>query len=154
MAVIEFMIAFNAGYAVLKNTIQNGKEIGGVLGSLANMVGAEEDLRARGERKKSSIWSKAFGKGADMMGEFQALQDLKRKRSELKSMEQLYADFTWDEYVAYESKMRVKRKEEAEEREKAIAKIVSYCTWGAACILSIVGFYCLYEFTNFLQDIK
>ena len=153
MAVTESMIAFNAGYAVLKSTIQNGREIGGVLGSLANMVGAEEDLRARGERKKSSIWSK-LGKSADMMEEFQALQDIKRKRAELKSMVQLYADFTWDEYVAYESKMRVQRKEEAEEREKAIAQIVSYCTWGAACILSIVGFYCLYEFTTFLQDIK
>tara|TARA_B100001173_G_scaffold122677_1_gene106621 strand:- start:1158 stop:1376 length:219 start_codon:yes stop_codon:yes gene_type:complete len=59
MAVIESMIAFNTGFAVLKKTIQNGREIGGVLGSLANMVGAEEDLRARGNRKKSSIWSKA-----------------------------------------------------------------------------------------------
>ena len=65
------------------------------------MVGAEEDLRARGNRKKSSICSKAFGTDADMMEEFQALQDIKRKRAELKSMIQLYADFTWDEYVAY-----------------------------------------------------
>ena len=154
MAVIESMIAFNAGFAVLKTTIQNGREIGGVLGSLANTVGAEEDLRARGNRKKSSIWSKAFGKSADMMEEFQALQDIKRKRAELKSMIQLYADFTWDEYVAYEAKMRIKRKEEAEEREKAIAQLVSYCTWGAATFLSIVGFYCLYEFTNFLRDLK
>ena len=45
MAVIESMIAFNAGFAVLKKTIQNGREIGSVLGSLTNMVGAEEDLR-------------------------------------------------------------------------------------------------------------
>ena len=94
MAVIGSMIAFNAGFAVLKSTIQNGREIGGVLGSLANMVGAEEDLRARGERKKSSIWSK-LGKSAYMMEEFQDLQDIKRKRAELKSMVQLYADFTW-----------------------------------------------------------
>ena len=123
MAVIGSMIASNAGFAVLKNTIQNGREIGGVLGSLANMVGAEEDLRARGNRKNSSIWSKVFGKDADMMEEFQALQDIKQKRAELKSMIQLYADFTWDEYVAYEAKMRVQRKEEAEEREKAIAQL-------------------------------
>ena len=153
MAVIESMIAFNAGFAVLKTTIQNGRQIGGVLGSLANIVVAEEDLRAGGNRKKSSIWSK-LGKSADMMEEFQALQDIKRKRAELKSMIQLYADFTWDEYVAYEAKMRVQRKEEVEEREKAIAQLVSYCTWGAATFLSLIGFYCLYEFTNFLQDLK
>ena len=103
MAVIVSMIAFNAGFAVLKTTIENGRKIGAVLGLLANMARAEQDLRARGNRKKSSIWSKAFGKDADMMEEFQALQDLKRNRAELKSMIQLYADFTWDEYVAYEA---------------------------------------------------
>ena len=50
--------------------------------------------------------------------------------------------------------MRVKRKEEAEEREKAIAQLVSYCTWGAALLLSLLGFYSLYQFTNFLQGLK
>ena len=97
MAVIESMIAFNAGFSVLKKTIQNGTEIDSVLSSLANMVEAEQDLRARGNSKKSSIWSKAFGKDADMMEEFQALQDIKRKRAEFKSMIQLYIDFTQDE---------------------------------------------------------
>jgi hypothetical protein len=153
MAVLESIMAFNAGYAVLKNTIQNGKEISGVLGSLANMIGAEEDLRAKGNRKKSSIWSKAFGKSADMMEEFQALQDIKRKRAELKSMIQLYADFTWDEYVAYEAKVRIQRKQEAEEREKAIARIVNYCTWAAAATLSLVGIYFLYSVTDFLKGL-
>ena len=43
LAVIESMIDFNAGFAVLKKTIENGREIGGVLGSLANMVGTDED---------------------------------------------------------------------------------------------------------------
>ena len=81
MAVIGSMIAFNAGFAVLKKTIENGREIGGVLGSLANMVGTDEDWRARCNRKKSSILSKAFGKDADMTEEFQALQDIKRKRA-------------------------------------------------------------------------
>ena len=88
------------------------------------------------------------------MEEFQALQDIKRKRAELKSIIMLDADFIWDEYVAYEAKMRIKRKEEAEEREKAIAQLVSYCTWGAALLLSLLGFYCLYEFTKFLQGLK
>ena len=57
------------------------------------MVAAEEDLRARGNLRKSSILSKAFGKDADMMEEFQALQVLKRNRAKLKSMVQLYDDF-------------------------------------------------------------
>ena len=54
----------------------------------------------------------------------------------------------------YTDKNAIYRKEEAKEQEKAIAQLVSYCTWGAATFLSLVGFYCLYEFTNFLQDLK
>ena len=70
------MIAFNAIFAVLKTTIKNGREEGEVLGSLANTVEAEEDLRVRGNRKKSSIWPKAFCKYTDMREEFEALQDI------------------------------------------------------------------------------
>ena len=154
MAVLESIMAFNAGYAVLKNTFQNGKEISNVLGSLANMVGAEEDLRAKGNRKKSSIWSKAFGKDADMFEEFQALEDIKAKRKEMESLCRLYSPpGTWDSFVAYEAKVRVQRKQEAEEREKAIARIVNYCTWAAAAALSLVGFYFLYQFTGFLKGL-
>ncbi len=65
-----------------------------------------------------------------MMEEFQTLQDIKRKRAQPKSMIQLYADFTWDEHVAYEAKMPVKCKEEAKERDKACQdgteKIIRY----------------------------
>lgn len=43
--------------------------------------------------------------------------------SELKHMIQLYADFTWDEHLAYEAETRVRFKEEAYEREKAAAKL-------------------------------
>ena len=41
----------------------------------------------------------------------------------LKHMIQLYADFTWDEHLAYEAETRVRFKEEAYEREKAAAKL-------------------------------
>ena len=65
------------------------------------MVAAEEDLRARGNLRKSSILSKAFGKDAGMMDELKALQVLIRNREKLKSMVQLYADFNWNQYVPY-----------------------------------------------------
>ena len=82
------------------------------------MVGAEEDLRARGNRRKSSILYKAFGKDAGMMDEFQALQVLKRNRAKLKSMVQLYADFNWNEYVADKAKMRVWQKRSPKNERK------------------------------------
>ena len=49
--------------------------------------------------------------------------------------------------------MRVKRKREAEERERMIARQLRYLTIGAASILSALGFYLLFAFTNFLKEL-
>jgi len=90
------------------------------------MLGAEEDLKARGNRKKKNIWMKVAGKSADDFGEFIALNSIKEQRKELESMVRLYASFSWDDFVAYEAKMRKKCKPEAEEREHAIARLVGF----------------------------
>tara|TARA_R100000654_G_scaffold7928_1_gene19045 strand:+ start:1055 stop:1408 length:354 start_codon:yes stop_codon:yes gene_type:complete len=117
------------------------------------MVGAEEDLRAKGTRKKNNFWNKFAGKDADDFEEFVSLHEIKQKRKELESMVRLYASFSWDDYVAFEAKMRVKRKKEAEEREKQIARNIRYITYGSASLLSALGFYLLYLFTDFLKEL-
>lgn len=129
------LAAFNAGFAVVKSTIMNGKDITTVLGSLANMVGAEEDLRARGNRKKNNLWTKLAGKSADDFSEFISLNEIKEQRKELESMVRLYANFSWDDFVAYEAKMRKQRKQEAEERERAVARLVGIAQWILAGLL-------------------
>tara|TARA_Y100001937_G_scaffold49739_1_gene69298 strand:- start:2757 stop:3212 length:456 start_codon:yes stop_codon:yes gene_type:complete len=144
---------FNAGFAVLKQTVMNGKDITEALGSLSNMVGAEEDLRAAGNRKKKSVWSKLAGKNSDDFEEFISLHQIKERRKELESMVRLYASFSWDDYLAFEGKMRRKRKREAEERQRMIARQMRYFTIGAAFVLSAVGFYLLFAFTNFLKEL-
>ena len=129
------LAAFNAGFAVIKQTVLNGKDITSALGSLSNMLSAEEDLKARGNRKKNNIWTKVAGKSADDFEEFIALNQIKENRKELESMVRLYASFSWDDFIAYEAKMRKKRKEEAEERERAIAKLVGTVQWSLAGLL-------------------
>jgi len=129
------LAAFNAGFAVLKQTVLNGKDISTALGSLSSMLGAEEDLKARGARKKKNIWTKVAGKSADDFEEFVALNEIKEQRKELESIVRLYANFSWDDFIAYEAKMRKKRKEEAEERERAIARMVGFAQWGVAGLL-------------------
>ena len=129
------LAAFNAGFAVIKQTVMHGKDITSALGSLSNMIGAEEDLRARGNRKKKNIWTKVAGKSADDFEEFISLNQIKEQRKELESIVRLYASFSWDDFIAYEAKMRKKRKEEAEEREKAVARLVGFAQWGVAGLL-------------------
>ena len=131
------LAAFNAGFAVIKQTVLNGKDITSALGSLSNMLGAEEELRARGNRKKKNIWMKLAGKSADDFEKFIAFNSIKEQHKQLESMVRLYASFSWDDFVAYEAKMRKKRKEEAEERERAIARLVGFSQW---CIAGLLVF--------------
>ena len=56
------LAAFNAGFAVIKQTVLNGKDITSALGSLSNMLGAEEDLKARGSQKPKLTSAPVTGK--------------------------------------------------------------------------------------------
>lgn len=91
-----------------------------------------------------------MGKSADDFDEFLALEQIAEKRKELESMCRLYAKHgTWDKFIAYESKMRVQRKQEAEARQRQIAATIRYVSWGLITALSIGGFALLYFFKEF-----
>ena len=86
---------------------------------LKNLVGAEEELKARGNRKKNGLFSKVMGKSADDFDEFLALEQIAEKRKEQESICRLYAKpGTWDKFIDFESKMRVQRKQETEARQR------------------------------------
>jgi len=148
------LAAANAAYATISKFISNGKEIADVLAPLKNLVGAEEELRARGNRKKGGLFSKVMGKSADDFDEFLALEEIAEKRKELESLCRLYGKpGTWDKFIAYESKMRVQRKKEAEERQRQIANTIKYIGWGVVTLLSVGGVALLYFFTEFLRKL-
>ena len=148
------LAAANAAYATISKFISNGKEIADVLAPLKNLVGAEEELRARGNRKKGGLFSKVMGKSADDFDEFLALEEIAEKRKELESLCRLYGKpGTWDKFIAFESKMRVQRKKEAEERQRQIANTIKYIGWGVVTLLSVGGVALLYFFTEFLRKL-
>ena len=149
------LAAANAAFSTIKKFVQNGKEVSDFLAPLKNLVGAEEELKARGNRKKNGIFSRVLGKSGNDFDEFMALQKIAEQRKELESMCRLYAKSgTWDSFLAFEAKMRVARKKEAEERQKQIAQIIRYVTWGIVTVLSVGGISLLYFFTEFLKDLK
>ena len=149
------LAAANAAYSTIKKFVSNGKEVSDFLSPLKNLVGAEEDLKARGNRKKDGLFSKVLGKSADDFDEFIALQQIQEQRKELESICRLYGKpGTWDSFLAFEAKMRVQRKKEAEQKQKQIAATIKYITWGIAASLSISGVVVLYFFTEFLKGIR
>ena len=149
------LAAANSAYATISKFIANSKEISDALASLKNLVGAEEELKARGNPKKDGLFSKVMGKSAHDFDEFLALQKISEKRKELESLCRLYAKpGTWDKFIDFEAKMRVQRKKEAEARQRQIAATIRYISWGLITVLSIGGFALLYFFTEFLRGLK
>ena len=51
------LAAANSAYATICKFIANGKEISDALAPLKNLVGAEEELKARGNRNKDGLFS-------------------------------------------------------------------------------------------------
>lgn len=149
------LAAANAAYSTIKKFVANGKEVSDFLAPLKNLVGAEEELKARGNRKSNGLFAKIMGKTGNDFDEFMALEKLSEQRKELESMCRLYAKSgTWDKFLAFEAKMRVERKKEAEARQKQIAQIIRYVTWGIVTVLSVGGIASLYFFTEFLRGLK
>jgi len=149
------LAAANAAYSTIKKFVSNGKEVSDFLAPLKNLVSSEEELKARGNRKKNGLFSKVMGKSADDFDEFIALQQIQEQRKELESICRLYGKpGTWDSFLAFEAKMRVQRKKEAEGRQKQIAATIKYITWGITASLAIGGVFALYFFTEFLKGIR
>jgi len=149
------LAAANAAYSTIKKFIVNGKEVSDFLAPLKNLVGAEEELKARGNRKSNGLFAKIMGKTGNDFDEFMALEKLSEQRKELESICRLYAKSgTWDKFLAFEAKMRVERKKEAEARQKQIAQIIRYVTWSIVTVLSVGGIASLYFFTEFLRGLK
>lgn len=73
---LDELAAANAAHATIKTFVVNGREITEVLSPLNNLVTAEEELRARGNRKKNGLFSKVMGKAADDFDEFLALEQM------------------------------------------------------------------------------
>ena len=80
---IAELAAFNAAFATVKATINAGRDIMSCANSIGDMIGAEEQLKARGDRKKNSVWSKLAGKDTNDFEEFMAIEKMRTQRKEL-----------------------------------------------------------------------
>ena len=98
------LAAANAAFAVIKQAVQNGKEIASAGSAIAEFVGAKEKLQAKAQKK---------GSGSDLE-EFMALEKLKQQEDELKTI-MIYAGRPglWSDWQRFQAKARVARREAA-----------------------------------------
>ena len=122
--IAELMIA-NQCFDVLKKTVMSGRDIMSAGKAISKFVQAEEELQARGNAKKNSIWRRIGGSDGSDLEEFMALEQIAAKKAELRSMMQLYGrGGMYNDFVRFQAEQRKKRQEAIEDQRKRRQRLV------------------------------
>lgn len=124
---LEMLVVANSAFAIIKQTIQNGRELSSAGAAIANFVGAEEQLKQDLHKKKNSIWTNFLGKTDNDLEEFMALEEIRVKNDQLREFMQLYGRAgLYNDYVTFCAEARKKRRQakiDAEKRREKIKEI-------------------------------
>ncbi|MDB2441749.1 hypothetical protein N9W20_00325 [Candidatus Pelagibacter bacterium] len=125
---LEMLMVANSAFAVIKQTIENGRELSSAGAAIAKFVGAEEQLKKDLDKKKNSIWTNFLGKEDNDLEEFMALEEIRVKNEQLREFMQLYGRAgLYNDYVSYCADARKARREariNAEKRKEKIKETV------------------------------
>ena len=109
----------NSAFAIIKQTLENGKDISSAGSAIANFVGAEEKLQQDLHKKKNSLWSNFLGRTDNDLEEFMALESIRVKQEKLREYMQLYGRANlYKDYVQFCADARVSRKEARVKQQK------------------------------------
>ena len=121
---LEMLMVANSAFAVIKQTLENGKDIASAGSAISNFVGAEEKLRQDLHKKKNSIWTNMLGKQDNDLEEFMALEQIRVKQEKLREYMQLYGRANlYKDYVQFCADARKSRKEAMIKQQKRIEYI-------------------------------
>jgi len=121
---LEMLVVANSAFAIIKQTIQNGRELSSAGAAIANFVSAEEQLKQDLHKKKNSIWTNFLGKEDNDLEEFMALEEIRVKNDQLREFMQLYGRAgLYNDYVSFCAEARKNRKQARIDAEKHREKI-------------------------------
>jgi hypothetical protein len=121
---LEMLMVANSAFAVIKQTIENGRELSSAGAAIAKFVGAEEQLKKDLDKKKNSVWTNFLGKEDNDLEEFMALEEIRVKNEQLREFMQLYGRANlYNDYISYCADARKARREARINAEKRKEKI-------------------------------
>lgn len=124
------LAAINAAFAIIKQTVANGRELADAGSAIADFVGAKENLQARQRKKKNSIFGNDFE-------EFMALEKIKQQEDELRSWMQLYGRAgLWNDWIRFQAQARKKRQAEIEEQKRKREELIEMISIFALILIS------------------
>jgi len=149
---LEMLMVANSAFAVIKQTIENGRELSSAGAAIAKFVGAEEQLKKDLDKKKNSIWTNFLGREDNDLEEFMALEQIRVKNEQLREFMQLYGRANlYNDYISYCADARKARKEARikaeQQREKIkdialkiiLAILISALLAGVVTVLAIIA---------------
>ena len=83
---LEMLAAAKAAYAIIKKTVENGREISAAGAAIGKFVGAEDQLQQDLHKRKNSMWTNFLGKQDNDLEEFMALEEIRRKKEQLREL--------------------------------------------------------------------
>lgn len=126
------LAAANAAFAIIKQAVSNGKELANAGSAIADFVGAKEELRRKGEKKKRSPFS-----GGGDLEEFMALEKIKEQEEQLREM-MVWAGRPgmWNDWQKFQAEARKARQKAEEARARRKKKIIEI---SLLTVLGILG---------------
>ena len=121
---LEMLMVANSAFAVIKQTLENGKELASAGNAISSFVSAEDKLQQDLHKKRNSIWTNLLGRTDNDLEEFMALEQIRVKQEKLREYMQLYGRANlYKDYIQFCADARVARKEariKAEKRKQQI----------------------------------
>ena len=132
---IAELAAFNAAFGVVKGFIANGRDLHDCFGQIGQMVNAKEDLKARQQKNKKSLFSSDIE-------EFMALEQIAKAEQELQDF-MLYHGRAglWDDFIIFQAKARKARLEDNNAHIQKINRRMHIAGLLISCGLICVGLY-------------
>ena len=133
----------NSAFAVIKQTIENGRDISTAGAAIGKFVGAEDQLQQDLNKRKNSIWTNFLGKTDNDLEEFMALEQIRVKKDQLREFMQLYGRANlYNDYIQYCADARKARKEariKAQRRREHIKDMVLKIILGILIATMLTG---------------
>ena len=132
---IAELAAFNAAFGVVKGFIANGRELHDCFGQIGQMTNAKEDLKARQQKNKKSLFSSDIE-------EFMALEQIAKAEQELQDF-MLYHGRAglWDDFIVFQAKARKARLEAKNAHAQKINQRMNFVGLVIGCAVVAIGLY-------------
>ena len=143
---IAELVAANAAFTAIKTAIQNGRQIADVASQVGKYVNATEDLRRKGEKRRSAG-------GADLE-EFSIWKNLGQQEEELKQL-MIYTGRPglWHDWIKFQAQARKDRLAAAEARKRKIEQWIEIAIIVLVCVVGTVGLAALVVWAFYLKGI-